>query len=397
MLYFEISNDYTHIDVVTFLYTQIDKIENLGNFNVKNFKNKKNIDDNESEDVKQYNYMSDINITLGFGNYIYNMDENTKIEINYKEEGDPVGTYHSAKVYVRIIIGCETIEIWKRFEQEITDFVDSFDRKDKNKLNIFIVDKYGSWIKYSKIPSRKLLTIYTNEDIKRDLKNDITKFIKDESEYDMFGIPYKRTYMFTGVPGSGKTSLIKALCNEFGKNLCILSINKEFDNSTIVTAFRNMDQDSFLLIEDIDCLFDKREHKDNPLITFSSFINLLDGVLYKHGLICFITTNHPERLDHAILRSGRIDMIIKMDYPLKEDIKRLFFDLTSKNSTPEEITKESNKFIENITDRNITMSAIVNFIFKYRMDSNKYIKELISTNETIMTYTGEKANTMMYA
>lgn len=398
MLYFEISNDYTHVDVATYLYTKIDKIEKLENFYVRNFKNKRNKDDNteSDEETKQYNYMSDINITLGFGKYIYNMDENTKIEINYMEKGNPVGTYHSAKVYNQMIIGCETLEIWKKFEQEMTDFIDGFHRKDRNKLNIFIVDKYGSWIKYSKIPSRKLSTIYTDEDIKRELKNDITKFIKDESEYDMFGIPYKRTYMLTGVPGSGKTSLIKALCNEFDKNLCILSINKEFDNSTIVTAFRNMDQDSFLLIEDIDCLFEKREHKDNPLITFSSFINLLDGVLYKHSLICFITTNHPERLDHAILRSGRIDMIIKMDYPLKEDIKRLFFDLTSKNNTPEEIIIESNKFIENIADKNITMSAIVNFIFKYRMDSNKYIKELISSNDTIMKYTGDKSNTMMY-
>lgn len=397
MLYFEIGNDYAHTDVATYLYTKIDKIENIKNFNVRNFKNKTSTNDDSDEDIPEYTYMSDITITLGFGKYIYNMDDNTKIEINYFQKGEPVGTYHEAKIYTAMIIGCETLDIWKRFDQEITAFIDSFDKKEKDKLNIFIVDKYGSWIKYSKIPSRKLSTIYTNENIKRDLKNDITKFIKDESEYDMFGIPYKRTYMLTGVPGSGKTSIIKALCNEFDKNLCILSINKEFDNSTIVTAFRNMQQNSFLLIEDIDCLFEKREHKENPLITFSSFINLLDGVLYKHGLICFITTNHPERLDHAILRSGRMDMIIKMDYPLKEDIKRLFFDLTSKISTEEQITKEADKFIEYIDNKNITMSAIVNFIFKYRMDSNKNIKELISVNEMVLNYSGEKTNTMMYA
>ena len=42
MLYFEISNDYTHVDVATYLYTKIDKIEKLENFYVRNFKNKRN-------------------------------------------------------------------------------------------------------------------------------------------------------------------------------------------------------------------------------------------------------------------------------------------------------------------------------------------------------------------
>jgi len=395
MLYFEIDNEYSPSDVGTYLYTVRNKMENLKNFNVKSLKSLNH--DDSDEETKEPLYMSDIPISLGFGEYIYNMDENTKIEINYYQKGEPVGTYHKAKIYVSMIVGCETVEIWEKFNNEVTTFINSFDKKDKNKLNIYIVDKYGSWMKYSKIPSRKLSTIYTDENIKRDLKNDITKFIKDEAEYDMFGIPYKRTYMLTGVPGSGKTSIIKALCNEFEKNLCILSINKEFDNSTIITAFRNMDQNSFLLIEDIDCLFEKREHKENPLITFSSFINLLDGVLYKHGLICFITTNHPEKLDHAILRSGRVDMIIKMDYPLKEDIKRLFFDLTSKLSTEDQMQKEADKFIEKINNKNITMSAIVNFIFKYRMDVNKNIKELISSNDLVMTYSGEKTNPIMYA
>ena len=390
MLYFDI--DYSVIsEISTFLYVHRNKVDQLNRFIIKDFKNTLKLDISNSE------HLCNIPLTMGYGTYYYNIDEQSKIEIKYFQKGEPVGTESLVKIYNGMIVGCETMELWEKFNNEIAEFIEQFNKKDKNKLNIFIIsDKWGEWVKYSKIPSRQLSTIYTDEKVKQSLKQDIDKFITEEKEYDNFGIPYKRTYMLTGIPGSGKTSLIKALCCEFEKNLCILSINKDFDNSTMLSAFRNMKDNSFLLIEDIDCLFEKREHKDTPLITFSSFINLLDGVLYKHGLICFITTNHPEKLDPAILRSGRIDLLVKMDYPLKEDIKRLFHDLTHKNATEEQINIESNKFIEKIANKNITMSSIVSFLFKHRIDSNKYVNELISNNETIKEYGGDtKPN--MYA
>jgi chaperone BCS1 len=68
-------------------------------------------------------------------------------------------------------------------------------------------------------------------------------------------------------------------------------------------------------------------------LTFSNFINILDGILYRHSTIIFLTTNHPEKLDHALLRIGRIDMIIKFDYPAKNNIEKLFNDLLKNEET----------------------------------------------------------------
>lgn len=387
MLNFEI-NTFDPKEIGVYLYSIKDKLENTSNFIVKCMKQTK------IEDAK---YLGDIGLSIGFGRHVYNMDENTKIIINYEQKGEPVGTHCEAIVYNSMTISCETFEIWEKFLKDLNTFIEQFDTSETTKLNIYVADKYGDWWKYSKIPSRQLSTIYLDENIKMQLKNDITKFINNELEYDKFGIPYKRTYLLTGVPGSGKTSIIKALCNEFERNLCILSVNKDFDNSTILNAFKNMREKSFLLIEDIDCLFEKREHKDNPLITFSSFINVLDGVLYKHGLICFITTNHPERLDHAILRSGRMDLILKIDYPSKVDIKRLFVDLNSKTSSLALIESECDKFIDKISGKNIPMAAIVNFLFKYRMDAIKNINELISSNDMIVEFIGNKSATLLYS
>lgn len=383
----EIQSEYSIRELAAFLYVNRANIEGTTNFLVKSLKIPK------TEMIKS---IHDIGVILGYGEYVYNYDQNNKILIKYLQKGEPVGSAHDPCIYSSLIVSCDTFEMWEKFRFDVNLFLDKFDTLEPNKLNIYVADKYGDWFKYSKIPSRSLSTIYLEDNIKSQLKNDITKFIDNELEYDKFGIPYKRTYMITGVPGSGKTSIIKALCNEFDRNLCILSINKDFDNSTILNAFKNMREKSFLLIEDIDCLFDKREHKDNPLITFSSFINVLDGVLYKHGLICFITTNHPERLDQAILRSGRMDLILKIDYPSKTDIKRLFIDLNSKNEDEEKILIEYNKFIDKISGKQIPMAAIVNFLFKYRMNAMSNINELISTNNMITEFIGDKSATLLY-
>jgi hypothetical protein len=375
-------------EIAYFMYASKDKIETQSNFIVYTLKNK---------NIENAKFVSDIGIMLGYGEFTYNMDDYTKIIIKHEQIGEPVGTSSDAMIYDKLVVSCETFEIWDKFVIEINTFLNKFDVSEVNKLNIYVADKYGEWYKYSKIPSRLLSTIYLDDNIKQQLKNDISKFIDNELEYATFGIPYKRTYMITGVPGSGKTSIIKALCNEFNKNLCILSVNKDFDNSTILSAFRNMRDNSFLLIEDIDCLFEKRDNKDSPLITFSSFLNVLDGVLYKHGLICFITTNHPELLDRAILRSGRMDLIFKIDYPSKTDIKRLFVDLNTKSTSLSEIETQCDKFIDKISGKNIPMAAIVNFLFKYRMDAMKNITELISTNAMITDFIGEKNATLLYS
>ena len=63
---------------------------------------------------------------------------------------------------------------------------------------------------------------------------DIQNFLKAEKDYKSFGILYKLTFLITDIPGSGKTSLTKAICNMFNFNLCMLSFSKKFDNVSLM-------------------------------------------------------------------------------------------------------------------------------------------------------------------
>ena len=232
------------------------------------------------------------------------------------------------------------------------------------------------------------------------MRADIIDFLKKEKEYDEFGIPYKKNYLLTGIPGSGKTSIIKAMCKEIGYNLCIFSINHDTDNNTALAAFRDIPPKSVLLFEDIDCLFDKRTGtQDNKsTFTFSNLLNLLDGVFFRKGLISFITTNHPESLDHALLRQGRTDMIIHMNYPKKVDVKHLFRDMMRKEEmTAEEIDREFDKFYELINNKTITMAGIVGFLFRYRKAWVENINELLDADKFIKEVTRNVEDSKLYA
>jgi chaperone BCS1 len=59
-------------------------------------------------------------------------------------------------------------------------------------------------------------------------------------------------------------------------------------------------------------------------LTFSGFLNALDGVVSSEGRIIFMTTNHLERLDPALLRPGRVDVRALIDNASPSQIRRMF-------------------------------------------------------------------------
>lgn len=76
---------------------------------------------------------------------------------------------------------------------------------------------------------------------------------------------------------------------------------------------------SIIAIEDIDSN-EATKHRDAPktekisLSNISDILNSIDGVYSKHGCILIITTNHIDRLDPALIRSGRIDLKLEIGY-----------------------------------------------------------------------------------
>jgi chaperone BCS1 len=59
-------------------------------------------------------------------------------------------------------------------------------------------------------------------------------------------------------------------------------------------------------------------------VTFSGLLNALDGVASQEGRVLFMTTNHIEKLDPALIRPGRCDVIVKFDLATADQARRMF-------------------------------------------------------------------------
>jgi SpoVK/Ycf46/Vps4 family AAA+-type ATPase len=169
--------------------------------------------------------------------------------------------------------------------------------------------------------------------------------------------------MFHGLPGNGKSSLALSLAQDIKRNVYMLNASKNMTDATLISLFGDLRANSVLLVEDIDTIFGK-DRKSRKNFTFSTLLNCLDGVLSQEDIIVIFTTNHPERLDPALIREGRIDFKLEITNPNKGEIEEylnLFY----------EDTVAINAFSEN---KNLPMVVIQNFCIKHKNNVKKTIK-----------------------
>jgi hypothetical protein len=107
-------------------------------------------------------------------------------------------------------------------------------------------------------------------------------------------------------------------------------------------------------------------------LTLGFLLNLLDGVLEVPGRILIMTTNYPEKLDKALIRPGRIDLILDFKKTTRATIiemYRHFYDLN--------IADFDEKDFENIQDYQYSPAEINQVFFKYIREPKDALKALI--------------------
>ncbi|OSD01560.1 hypothetical protein PYCCODRAFT_485041 [Trametes coccinea BRFM310] len=176
---------------------------------------------------------------------------------------------------------------------------------------------------------RPLRSVVLEEGIAEKIKSDVEAFLQRRQWYADRGIPYRRGYLLHGPPGSGKSSFIQALAGELNYDICVLNLSERgLADDKLIHLLANTPERSFVLIEDIDAAFNKRVQTSadgyQSSVTFSGFLNALDGVASGEERIIFMTTNHPERLDPALIRPGRVDLAVLIDDASPRQARRLF-------------------------------------------------------------------------
>ncbi|KAF8378729.1 hypothetical protein HHK36_030078 [Tetracentron sinense] len=168
-------------------------------------------------------------------------------------------------------------------------------------------------------------TLAMDLDYKKELMDDLDRFLKRRKFYKRMGKAWKRGYLLYGPPGTGKSSLIAAMANYLKFDIYDLELTRLTSNSDLRSLLLSTTNRSILVIEDIDCsvdleLQDRQKADGNPQrdneLTLSGLLNFIDGLwsISEDARIIVFTTNHKDRLDPALLRPGRMDMHIHMSY-----------------------------------------------------------------------------------
>jgi len=264
----------------------------------------------------------------------------------------------------------------------------------------------------------KDLTVNIFFEQKQNLIQYITPFIYNPKEqtnpgeelYKKCGMTFKAGLLFYGEPGCGKTTTIKGILKYTKRNAVIVDLSKVKTCEELESIFRIRringkdfsSKELCYILEDCDA-FDSdvikkrdsknkesKENKSNDIptdviklmehmntttcLTSSNFsinnnhdclnlsciLNLLDGIIELNGIMIIMTTNHPEKIDPALIRPGRFDFKCEFKKASKETIKDML--QLKYNKCDREILKYSD--VQNIKDYILSPAQIQSICFK---------------------------------
>lgn len=205
------------------------------------------------------------------------------------------------------------------FEELFTEAHKLAQQSSEGKTIVYIC-RGISWEKFGE-PRRKrpIESVILDEGVKERIVADVKDFLASGKWYYDRGIPYRRGYLLHGPPGSGKSSFIQALAGDLDYNIAILNLSERgLTDDRLNHVLSTIPKRTLVLLEDADAAFANRRVQTDvdgyrgANVTFSGLLNALDGVASAEERVLFLTTNHVEKLDSALVRPGRVDMTVRI-------------------------------------------------------------------------------------
>ena len=135
-------------------------------------------------------------------------------------------------------------------------------------------------------------------------------------------------------------------------------------------------EQSIVLLEDIDRAFVTLPKESaagqgfSSRVTFSGLLNALDGVAATERRIIFMTTNHIEHLDPALIRPGRVDVKVYLGDADKDQILQMFARFYGENHPL------TNQAVDKLSQASISMAQLQGHFMRFKTQPNVAVEKL---------------------
>jgi cell division protease FtsH len=152
----------------------------------------------------------------------------------------------------------------------------------------------------------------------------------DPDRYQALRVQLPNGILLYGPPGSGKTHTVDTLVAALRRptfRLDLGEVGSPFIHQTAVAMRQAFEQakrsaPSLLILEEIDAVAPSRGpmSQDHKVEELTEILRMIESAA-KNGILVLATTNRKEALDPAVMRKGRFDHSVLVDYPTKEEVE----------------------------------------------------------------------------
>ena len=171
------------------------------------------------------------------------------------------------------------------------------------------------------------------ESLKQQLKEDVIDFLNNPELYKEYGVPMLNGMLLYGPPGCGKTFIAQKFADEVGYNFVMIKpsdLQSKYVNATqenIGKLFKEAEEKAptIIFIDELDAIVPSREGELHQM--HASAVNEVLAQMTncgEKGIFVIGATNRPEKIDSAILRTGRLDKSVYLPPPDKNARSAMF-------------------------------------------------------------------------